>query len=953
MPPAAEDQTQPSPEDPQRELLAACIDAMATGGSEAAEALLARPEHAGLADQVRERLAKLVRAGLLSPEPDPTVGIPEQLGEYRLLRRLGAGGMGVVYLAEQTSLQRTVALKLVRPEQRFFPGARERFRREVEAIARLADPGIVPIHAVGEADGIAFFTMEYVRGATLAEAIAQLHGKPPGRLSGRDLCAIAAERAGEAVPEPLPELFAGSWLQTCCRILARMAQAVQHAHDRGVVHRDLKPGNAMVTPAGRVLLLDFGLAAAEGSLRITRTGAQLGTLHYMAPEQLLDGTIDARTDVYALGVTLHELLTLASPFQAGSAERLRAAILEGAAEPLRQRFPEAPRDLETICRHAMEREASRRYLSARALADDLERFLSHRPIQARPASTWLRLRRYGRRHPTVASLMALLALAAITGPWFLQAARRDAEQARLLAEQTARVNLRNAVETLARMLDQSRDPTLRITPGLDAMRLQQLNQNVALLEGLYAQNPHDESVIRLFLRGAIHAAQVRQQLGEHRVALQTLVPAAPLLAKLRQDHPLEQGLQVDHCGLMMARASSLVALGELDAAQQIWSNLIEEFDDLDLDTADRRLLIALTSCHNNLSRMAHAHGDHERAFALLERGLRLDDKVLAADQSLGVVLDSVRMRLNLAALHRQAGRLDQTAATYDQLLASLTAQQPQHAKDPELRRELARTRFAMAELASLRGQHAAATPLREEGLAGARELVQEFPNRTAYRQDLGSMHYQAVQQLLAGGHAKAAWDSLRAAIDSHSELTTRLPEAPEPRSELATFRHRLSELYWQRGERQQATQTLEEAIAEQQRALALRPNDAHYGWELAGLLQIRGMMQAKLDAWRDARDSWRQAATGYEQALSAGYQRAREPNSLPRTLQMLAQAEHVCDEPDGVVDALERLQRVQTMPAAELAEVGDALGVGEHPRFATLLATAKAGGSSPAEAAGK
>jgi serine/threonine protein kinase len=221
--------------------------------------------HPSLADRLRERLHKLERAGLLGPSEDAAAEIPAQLGEFKLQKRLGSGGMGVVFLAEQVSLGRTVALKLVRPEQRFFPGARARFRREVEAVARLGDAGIVPIYSVGQDQGVDFFAMEYVRGASLGDVIAarardaaERAGGPRGR-GGR----CDARRAAGA--DPLPEVFAGTWVQTCCRIVLRMARAAQHAHERGVVHRDLKPNNTMVTPDGRVLLLDFGLAAAAGT----------------------------------------------------------------------------------------------------------------------------------------------------------------------------------------------------------------------------------------------------------------------------------------------------------------------------------------------------------------------------------------------------------------------------------------------------------------------------------------------------------------------------------------------------------------------------------------------------------------------------------------------------------------------------------------------------------------
>lgn len=306
-----------SDSDFEHEVMARCVEAWNSGGPAAVETLLG--QHPELAPRLRERLAKLERAGLLSPAEEAEPAIPERLGEFAIKKRLGGGGMGVVFLAEQESLGRPVALKLMRPEQRYHQGARARFRREIEAIARLGDPGIVPIYSVGEDQGVEYFAMEYVRGASLGDVLVAVHATPLASLSGRDIAVVAAAQGELPLPAPLPEVFTGTWVQACCRIVARMARAAQHAHERGVVHRDLKPNNAMVTPDGRVMLLDFGLAAAAGAARITRTGAVLGTLHYMAPEQLRDGETDHRTDVYALGVTLHELLALRSPFQIGRA----------------------------------------------------------------------------------------------------------------------------------------------------------------------------------------------------------------------------------------------------------------------------------------------------------------------------------------------------------------------------------------------------------------------------------------------------------------------------------------------------------------------------------------------------------------------------------------------------------------------------------------------------------
>lgn len=404
-----------------RELLALCLEVAERSGDAGVEEFLARhPLHAPV---LRQRLAKLRDAGLLArPIGDLDLAEGGELGDFRLLRKLGEGGMGVVYLAEQRSLRREVALKVVRPGHLLFPDSRERFRREVEAVARLQHPAIVPVHLVGEERGVPFFAMEHVRGCSLADVMRALRGRAPRELTGRSLAEAIAACAPEAA-EQHPHaasgwVFEGSWIDACLRLLQQAADALEHAHRRGVLHRDVKPSNLMVTPAGRVMLLDFGLAATDGSSRITRTGAQLGSLPYLAPEQVR-GEVDdlgPRTDVYGLGVTLHELLTLRLPYDGPTADATIARILEGRPAPIRAANPAVPWDAETVCLTAMDREPRRRYASAADFGRDLANALERRPIEARRPGVVLRARRWVQRHPawTVAGTLGTLVL--VGGP---------------------------------------------------------------------------------------------------------------------------------------------------------------------------------------------------------------------------------------------------------------------------------------------------------------------------------------------------------------------------------------------------------------------------------------------------------------------------------------------------------------------------------------------------------
>jgi serine/threonine protein kinase len=470
------------------------------------------PEHA---DDIRELFPLLVNIERLKNEPDHPSGKPaalglaqiERLGDFHILREIGRGGMGVVYEAEQKSLKRRVALKVLGTTAASSPHQLERFQREAEAAAHLHHTNIVPVYGIGQSDDLHFYAMQYIDGVGLDAVLGELRGaadlhehvletelaahaateganlaaarrtanslrdgsfsrtKKPGSSavsSAADQASADAAASHKTPAVAAPEGLGSRYWKSVARMGADLADALDYAHHHGILHRDIKPSNLLIDCEGNAWITDFGLAKHQQRGALTETGDIVGTLRYMAPEQF-NGQSDNRTDIYGLGLTLYEMITLRPAFPEFSHGRLIQQKASGDAPAPRSLNRSIPRDLETITLKACAADAALRYRTAGEMAADLRRFLEDRPILARRSTAAERLWRWARRNPALAcasgaAAVLLIAVVVVSQVGYVntkaalvkaQHAQNDAETAQRRAED----NLNLAIQAFDNIFD--------------------------------------------------------------------------------------------------------------------------------------------------------------------------------------------------------------------------------------------------------------------------------------------------------------------------------------------------------------------------------------------------------------------------------------------------------------------------------------------------------------------
>jgi serine/threonine protein kinase len=754
------------------------------------------------------------------------------LGDFRILGEIGRGGMGVVYEAEQISLSRRVALKVLPFASTLDAKQLQRFKNEAQAAAHLHHQSIVPVYATGCERGVHYYAMQFIEGRTLAAVIEELRTQAQWQRPTRGVQTTPWEKGKEMLAElaPAPKSPADdSWATApgavtrsrpdeaatltsppgfstetstkdpafflaAARLGIQAAQALEHAHQLGVVHRDIKPANLLVEGRGNLWITDFGLAQVQSNASLTLTGDLVGTVRYMSPEQTLAKRVllDHRTDVYSLGVTLYELLTLEPAFNGRNRHEVVHQIAFDEPRRPRQINKAVPAELETIVLKAMEKNPAERYATAQEMADDLERFLKDEPIRAKRPGLLLRARKWARRHPAVSWSALILVFLATTAVAMFSwrekhwSDRRLADkveeqqitQAALAQAEKARRHARGALDELCS--EEILSDWLGRQKQLTAMQRGFLDRALESYQR-FTEDIGDSPEQRQALAGAhYHIGVIREKLGQWKEAQESYRHAIDRLVPLVRDYPdapeFAQDLARCHNDLAVSQGRSgqrEAAIQSLEAARSQRAALVQKHPGVPEFARD------LAHTYINLGVEQARHGDTETS-------------ILSNQAAIALLGDLVRdhpklrnYRSDLAVAYQNLGidrmRLNRTKEALESYQAALALQNELVRENPQSRayqREAASTYFSLGELQRRMGQRDAALESQERSRTLRAALVRDYPGVPEYVEDLADAHNNLGILLGDMGRREAALESYEAARALFAALMRDHPDVP-------------------------------------------------------------------------------------------------------------------------------------------------------------------------------
>lgn len=588
--------------------------ALDSGDDVEAEAILA--EHPEIKEKFRGPLRGLYLLGRAAQEEQVTdeasiAGTRRRLGNFEIEYELGRGGMGVVYAATECSLQRRIALKILPFTAVLDPRQVARFRNEAQAAASLHHTNIVPVYSVGCERGVHYYSMQLIEGQSLEQFIKHFQMPIEGESDS---------------PNPGVETFADvstvetfrslNYVNKIVEMGQHVAEAINFAHEQGIVHRDIKPSNLLLDQTGKIWVTDFGLAQCQGNANLTSHGARIGTARYMSPEQASgrNHQVDYRTDIYSLGVTLYELLTMQPAFRFSDRMELLSAIETYEPVSIRKTNPSIPVDLETVICKAMAKSPGDRYESAQDFADDLERCLEGTPVLAKRQSILDRAAKTLSKHKRIAAAGTALTAAFAIVAAVLASAFFQQHQRERIAAQNARFYLSQAHQAVNRFGGILSDELEKV-PGTDEVQSKLIGEAIDYYND-FLVFAEDCPELR-FDKASSHAqlASLHERTGRAELALTHYLLAIETFDQLELDPEarLERAATLNRVGIYHKR------LGNVQQSLESFSSAIEEFEFLKEVTQRQEVLISLAETRANLGMLKLATGNLDEAAVLLSQ----------------------------------------------------------------------------------------------------------------------------------------------------------------------------------------------------------------------------------------------------------------------------------------------------------------------------------------------